>query len=187
MLFSKNITFQTSDIPSSKSRVHLPLLRSFKNPPKSEALFRNVLEFYGGELLASRPTTKLEGLLLAGCQRLLIQYPSEAWGRATPWWQGSHLNGILEQAGKRLQPNIHKKARRSKYTQRYLGGTLMKGHVAGTHAVAVQFSASFCEQSARSWHSANLIILQNDCACSPGARPIFNYQRYVQFNIMKYN
>jgi hypothetical protein len=36
--------------------------------------FRNKLVFYGEELLAPRPTPKLEGHPLVGCPRLLIQY-----------------------------------------------------------------------------------------------------------------
>jgi hypothetical protein len=59
--------------------------------------------FYGGELLASRPTPKLEGHPLSAVRDCLFNIfaatlhiwrpspPSATWGRAMPWWQGTHL------------------------------------------------------------------------------------------------
>jgi hypothetical protein len=60
---------------------------------------RKRIRFYGEELLAPRPTPKLEDHPLSGCPRRLIQYirsypphqavpPSTTSGRAMPWWQG---------------------------------------------------------------------------------------------------
>jgi hypothetical protein len=65
--------------------------------------FRNKIIFYGEELLAPRPTPKLEDHpLSAVCDCLFKIFaatlhiwrpflPSATWGRAMPWWQGSHL------------------------------------------------------------------------------------------------
>jgi hypothetical protein len=92
------------DIRSSKSHVHFPCLRSFQSigpSPRPFVTFRNVLFFYGGELLAPGPTPKLEGLS-AVSDRLFNIFadtlhiwrpspPSVTWGRAIPWWQGTHL------------------------------------------------------------------------------------------------
>jgi hypothetical protein len=57
----------------------------------------------GGGVVSPTPNPKAGGPPLVGCPRLLIQYirsyplypedfpPSATWGRAMPWWQGTHL------------------------------------------------------------------------------------------------
>jgi hypothetical protein len=65
--------------------------------------FRNKLIFYGEELLAPCPTPKLEDHALSAVRDCLFNIfagslhnwraspPSATWGRAMPWWQGTHL------------------------------------------------------------------------------------------------
>jgi hypothetical protein len=65
--------------------------------------FVTSLFFYGEELLAPRPTPKLEDHSLSAVRESLfnifsatlciwrLSLPSATWGRATPWWQGTHL------------------------------------------------------------------------------------------------
>jgi hypothetical protein len=66
-----------------------------------------VFLFYGGELLAPRPTPKLEDHSLSAVRDCLFNIfaatlhiwrpspPSATWGRAMPWWQGTHLTWEL--------------------------------------------------------------------------------------------
>jgi hypothetical protein len=59
-------------------------------------MFRNMIIFYDEELLAPRPTPKLEGQPLSASATAHSMYsqlpyletvpPSATWGRATPWW-----------------------------------------------------------------------------------------------------
>jgi hypothetical protein len=69
--------------------------------------FRNKIIFYGEELLAPRPTLKLEDHPLSAVHDCLFNIfaatlhiwrpfpPSATWGRAMPWWHGNHsLVGI---------------------------------------------------------------------------------------------
>jgi hypothetical protein len=65
--------------------------------------FRNKIIFYGEELLAPRPTPKLEDHPLLAVRDCLFNIfaatlhiwrpfpPFATWGRAMPWWQGTHL------------------------------------------------------------------------------------------------
>jgi hypothetical protein len=65
--------------------------------------FRNKFIFYGEELLAPRRTPKLEDQPLSAIRHCLFNTfaatlhiwrpspPSATWGRAMPWWQGTHL------------------------------------------------------------------------------------------------
>jgi len=89
----------------------LSQLRSYQNispgPRLSVWTFRNKIRFHCDELLAPRPTAKLEDTPLVGCPQLFIQYIrsiqygldavplSATWGRAIPWWQGPTYHGIL--------------------------------------------------------------------------------------------
>jgi hypothetical protein len=69
--------------------------------------FRNMVIFYGEELLALRPTPPTGGPLPVGCSRLLIQYVcsyppyleavllSATRRRAMLWWQEPTLQGVL--------------------------------------------------------------------------------------------
>jgi hypothetical protein len=70
--------YSTSTIPSTKPHVHFLSLRSFVQGicpgPKLLVHFRNKVIFYGEELLAPRPTPKLEDHPFVGCPWLLIQY-----------------------------------------------------------------------------------------------------------------
>jgi hypothetical protein len=64
--------------------------------------FHNKLIFYGEELLAPRPTPKLEDHPLSAVRDCLFNIfatthhiwrpspPSATWGRAMPWWQGEY-------------------------------------------------------------------------------------------------
>jgi hypothetical protein len=96
----------TSNIPGAKSHVHFLSLGSFiqgiRPGPRLLVVFRNKLIFYG-ELLAPRPTPKLEDhplsavrdclstIFAATLQNWRESPPSATWGRAMPWWQGTHL------------------------------------------------------------------------------------------------
>jgi hypothetical protein len=98
-------------ITGSKSHVHFLALRSFiqRTHPGPRLLmnFRNKLIFYGEELLARRPTSKLEDHPLLAVRDCLFNVfaatlhirwpspPSATWGRAMSWWQGNHLTWHL--------------------------------------------------------------------------------------------
>ena len=54
---------QASNIPSTEFRIPFPLLRSYQkiSPfPRHQFMFRNIIRFYGEELLAPRPAPKLD-------------------------------------------------------------------------------------------------------------------------------
>jgi hypothetical protein len=65
--------------------------------------FRRKLILYGEELLVPRPTPKLEDQPLSAVRYCLfnifaanlhtwrVSPPSATWGRAMPWWQGTHV------------------------------------------------------------------------------------------------
>jgi hypothetical protein len=90
-----------------KSHINFLSLRSFiqgiRPGPWLCESFCNKLIFYGEELLASRPTPKLEDHPLSAVRDCLFNIfaaslhtwraspPSATWGRAMPWWQGTHL------------------------------------------------------------------------------------------------
>jgi hypothetical protein len=73
------------------------VIRGFVN------VFVTSLFFYGEEFLAPRPTPKLEDHPLSAVSDCLFNIfaaslhnwraspPSATWGRAMPWWQGTHL------------------------------------------------------------------------------------------------
>jgi hypothetical protein len=98
-----------SDIPCIKSHVHF-MLRSFiqgiRPGPRLLVHFRNRLIFYGEELLAPRPTPKLEDQPLSAVRDCLYSIfaaafhnwrastPFSTWGRVMPWWQGTNLTWI---------------------------------------------------------------------------------------------
>jgi hypothetical protein len=79
-------------------------------------IFRNKPIFYGEELLAPRLTPKPEDYPLSAVRDCLFNIfavtlhiwrpsPSSAtWGRAMPWWQGTHLTWLP----KHLQIPVHK-------------------------------------------------------------------------------
>jgi hypothetical protein len=88
-------------ILSQINPVHFPLLRSYLRislGPRPLWMVRNMIHFYGKELLAHRPTPKLDDYpirLSATAYSIHSQLPSifEAvpptnWGHAMPWWQG---------------------------------------------------------------------------------------------------
>jgi hypothetical protein len=99
------------NIPSTKSHIHFISLRSFVHRihPSLRLLenFFNKFIFYGEELLAPRPTSKLENHSLLAVHDCLfsifaatlhswrVSPPSATWGRAMPWWQGTHLTWIF--------------------------------------------------------------------------------------------
>jgi hypothetical protein len=99
-----------NDIPRSKSQVHFTSFRSIIKiiSPCARLLvnFCNKIIFYGEELLASRPTPKLGYHPLSAVRDCLFSifsttlhiwrpFPLPAtWGRAMPWWQGTHLTWI---------------------------------------------------------------------------------------------
>jgi hypothetical protein len=78
------------------------LLRRFPGPTLL-VVFRNKLILYSEELLAPHPTPKLEDHPLSAVRDCLFSIsaatlqnwraspPSATWGRAMPWWQGTHL------------------------------------------------------------------------------------------------
>jgi hypothetical protein len=69
---------------------------------------RNKLIFYGEELLAPRPTPKLEDHPLLAVHNCLFNIftsvlhnwraspPLATWGHTMPWWQGTHLTWALQ-------------------------------------------------------------------------------------------
>jgi hypothetical protein len=69
-------------------------------------IFVTSLFFYGEELLALHPTPNLENHPLSAVRDCLFNTfaatlhirrpspPSATWGRAMPWWQGTHLTWI---------------------------------------------------------------------------------------------
>jgi hypothetical protein len=86
----------SSDIPCTKSHVHFPL-RSFIQGiypgPNLLVYFRSRLIFYveleDHLLLAVRDC--LFNIFAAALQNWRASPPSATWGRAIPWWQGTHL------------------------------------------------------------------------------------------------
>ena len=88
-------------ILSQINPVHFPLLRSYQRislDPRPLWMVRNMIRFYGKELLAHRPTPKLDDhplRLSATAYSIYSQLPSilEAvppstnWGHAMSWWQ----------------------------------------------------------------------------------------------------
>jgi hypothetical protein len=101
----------TSNIPSTKSPIQFLSLRSFIQGirPGPMLLWSFVTSlFLRYRVVSTTPNPKNEGPPLVGCPRLLIQYilsyspfiwrpslPSATWGRAMPWWQGTHLTWSL--------------------------------------------------------------------------------------------
>jgi hypothetical protein len=91
-------------IPSYLTMIHFNIVHpptSFQriSPcPRLLVNFRNKIIFYGEELLAPRPTPKLEDNPLSAVRDCLFNIfaatvhiwrpfpPSSTWGRATPWW-----------------------------------------------------------------------------------------------------
>ena len=74
-------------------------------PRLSVRMFRNNMSFYGEELLAPRPTPKLEDHTLLAVRDYLIYSqlpcimeflpPSTTWGCASPWWRGPSYHGLF--------------------------------------------------------------------------------------------
>jgi hypothetical protein len=97
-----------------KSRPLVPILNEI-NPihhkirpgPRLLENFRNKLIFYGEELLTPRATPTQEDHPLSGVRDCLFgifaatlhiwrPFPRTAtWGRAMPWWQGTHLTSMI--------------------------------------------------------------------------------------------
>jgi hypothetical protein len=88
--------------------IHFPYLRSFIQTiclsTRPFVTLRKQLIFYGAELLTPRPTPKLEELPLSAVSNCLFNIfsatlhtwrpspPISSWGRAMPWWYGTHLS-----------------------------------------------------------------------------------------------
>jgi hypothetical protein len=83
--------------------MHFPLPLSFQRIrpiPRPCVTFRKEIFLYGEEMLAPRPTPKLEDHLLSAVHNCLFYIfaatlhirrqspPTATWGRAMPWWQG---------------------------------------------------------------------------------------------------
>jgi hypothetical protein len=109
-------------IPShsvSLTHVHFPLLRStiqrISPCPRFLVNICNKKILYGEELLAPRPTPKLEDHPLSAVRDCFFNIlaatlrfwrpspPSATWGRAMPWWQGAHLTWKTGDIGVKLQ------------------------------------------------------------------------------------
>jgi hypothetical protein len=88
--------------------VHFSLLRSYQGvsagPRLNALMFRNMIRFYTEDLLAPRPTPKVEDHPLSAVSDCLFDIiaatlhieglpPSATWGRAMPWWQGPTYHG----------------------------------------------------------------------------------------------
>jgi hypothetical protein len=96
-------------IPSYLFKIHFNIVhpstscQGIRPGPRLRECFRNKLIFYGEELLAPRPTPKLEDHPLSDVRDCLFNIfeaslhncraspPSATWGRTMPWWQGTHL------------------------------------------------------------------------------------------------
>jgi hypothetical protein len=88
----------TSPLPRACQRIS-PVPRRFET-------FRNNKKFLRWGVVSPCPTVQAVGPPLVGCPWLLILYirsyppypedflPSATWGRAMPWWQGTHLTWI---------------------------------------------------------------------------------------------
>jgi hypothetical protein len=75
--------------------------------PNASVTLRNKLLFFGEELLAPRPTLKLEDHPLSASRDCLFNVfaatvhiwrptpPSATWGRAMLWWKGTHLTWVF--------------------------------------------------------------------------------------------
>jgi hypothetical protein len=85
--------------------------------------FRSKLIFYGEELLAPRPTPKMEDHPLSAVRDWLFNIfgtalhiwrpspPSVTWGRAMPWWQGTHpATDSAVKWGREPKPNFARHA-----------------------------------------------------------------------------
>jgi hypothetical protein len=99
--------YPVPDQSNSYLPIHFLSLRSFiqRICPDARLLvtFRNKLIFYGEELLGPRQTLKQEdhplsavrdclfSIFVAALQNWRTSPPSATWGRALPWWQGTHL------------------------------------------------------------------------------------------------
>ena len=90
--------------PHPTSRRSILILSSHLLIPRLLAMFRNMINFYGG--VSTSPKPQAGGPPHVGCPRLLIQYihsypayleavpPSAIWGRAMTWWQGPTYHGL---------------------------------------------------------------------------------------------
>jgi hypothetical protein len=101
--------------------MNLPL-RSFiqriRPGPMLLVIFWNKLIFYGEDLLAPRPTPKLEDQSLSAVRDCFFNIfaaslhtwrasrPSATWGRAMPWWQGTHPTRLCFIITQMFQTNI---------------------------------------------------------------------------------
>jgi len=89
-------------ILSQINPVHFPSLRSYQRISAGRGplwMVRNMIHYYGDELLAHRPAPKLDDYLFRLFATVYSMYshllsildavpPSTKWGRAVPWWQG---------------------------------------------------------------------------------------------------
>jgi hypothetical protein len=83
-----------------------PFFQGIRPGPKLLENFRNKFIFYGEEFLVVRPIPKLEDRPLSAVRDCLVSIfaatlqnwrespPSATWGRAMPWWQGTHLTWV---------------------------------------------------------------------------------------------
>jgi hypothetical protein len=86
-------------------------MQGIRPGPRLLVVFRNKLIFYDEELLAPRPTPKLKdhslsalldclfNIFAATLQNWKESPPSATWGRAMPWWQGTHLTNMGTSGG----------------------------------------------------------------------------------------
>jgi hypothetical protein len=91
----------------------MPHASHLRPGPRLLVYFRNRLIFYGEELLAPRPTPKLEDHRLTAVHDCLFNIfaaavhdrraspPSATWGLAMPWWHGTHLTWSLKRLEKK--------------------------------------------------------------------------------------
>jgi hypothetical protein len=91
--------------PDQSSKYHRSITQWIRPRPSVLVNFHNKLIFWGEKLLAPRPTPKLDDHPLLAVHDCLFNIavtihiwrpspPSATWGRAMPWWQGTHLTWI---------------------------------------------------------------------------------------------
>jgi hypothetical protein len=90
--------------PRIKSHIHFlsfrPFIQGIRPGPRLREHFRNKLIFYGEPhaqppKLEDHPLSAVDDCLFnifaASLHNWRASPPSATWGRATPWWQGTHL------------------------------------------------------------------------------------------------
>jgi hypothetical protein len=122
------------------------LIQGIRPGPRLLVIIRNKLIFYGEEL-SPRPTPKLEDHLLLALRDCLFNIfaathhiwrpspPSATWGRAMPWWQGTHLTWteltilLITQCNPKRDRPIVRDHQRNRKDKRGMDGWLWQSYI----------------------------------------------------------